>query len=139
VLAIKRVRQSPHTLDRCARGGRWRGAGKPPARCREISMGWYSTRGATKEDVVQELLQDTSPIDHELCGSVLWAVVEFADRRVIGCFLLGACSDGWGYKPMDEGMHPYYYDCPLRLLELAPVACEEWRAKVRAHHAGRSC
>src|SRR5258708_38820311 len=26
-------------------------------------------------------------------------------------------------------------DSPLRLLEIAPVACEKWRASVRAYHA----
>ncbi|MCA9380929.1 hypothetical protein KC678_01565, partial [Candidatus Dojkabacteria bacterium] len=41
----------------------------------------------------------------------------------------------WGYKDMDESMHPYYYNCPLSFLDMTPVACEEWRQHVRNYHA----
>ena len=43
----------------------------------------------------------------------------------------------WGYKPLDESMHPYYYSCPLSYLDLAPEQSAEWRAGVRAYHARR--
>jgi hypothetical protein len=98
-------------------------------------MGWTFTLGATKDDVVGELLDGSSTLDHELRGDVLWAVVEFDHQRVIACFLLQDNGDGWGYKDMDESMHPPHYDCPLRLLEITPVTCEEWRAGVHAFHA----
>lgn len=43
---------------------------------------------------------------------------------VIGMVVL--ISRGRGtitYKEMDEGMHPYYYDCPLRIFkQLSPLA-----------------
>lgn len=48
------------------------------------------------------------------------------------------------YKEIDEGMHPFYYDCPIRLLDkldkLAPVTepssgAYRWRAKCREHAA----
>jgi len=58
--------------------------------------------------------------------------------RFIACDLLKYSGDNgtWGYKDMDEGAHPYFYSCPLKYLELVPkVACEEWRAGVRAWHA----
>lgn len=43
-------------------------------------------------------------------------------------------SDGdWGYQDMCESMHPFYYSCPLKYLDMVPVACEEWREGVRAY------
>jgi hypothetical protein len=35
---------------------------------------------------------------------------------------------------MDETMGPFYYDCPLEYLALAPETNPAWRAKVLAHH-----
>ena len=39
----------------------------------------------------------------------------------------------FGYKDMDESMHPGYYDCPKKILKLlSPTECEwanEWRQK----------
>lgn len=59
-------------------------------------------------------------------------------ERWIGCDLLQFQRNfGWGYKDMDESMHPYYYSCPLSYLEKVPVANEEWRKKVRERHAQR--
>jgi len=76
----------------------------------------------------------------------VWLVVEKAtgkEIRFIGCDLLEynrSMGPGyeWGYKDMCESMHPYYYSCPLKYLEMAPVACEEWREGVRKYHAEHS-
>jgi hypothetical protein len=39
----------------------------------------------------------------------------------------------WGYKDMDESMHPYYYGCPLKYFDLVPeVSCQDWRDQTRA-------
>jgi hypothetical protein len=35
-------------------------------------------------------------------------------------------------------MHPYYYSCPLRFLDLAPEQSRAWREGVRAYHAQRA-
>src|SRR6185312_17324597 len=103
-------------------------------------MGWTHTPGATKDDIVHQLLTEFSPLDHQLRGGVLWAVVDDdMIGRYIVCFLLGdAGPDGWGYKDIDESMQPYYYGCPLRLLDLAPVACRPWRRRVRDYHASET-
>lgn len=103
-------------------------------------MGWTVIPGATRDDVVRELLNDYHPVDHELCDDILWAVVagEGAHQNLIVCFLLRAPNGGWGYKPLEERMHPFYYGCPLRLLEQAPVTCQDWREKVRKYHTHRS-
>ena len=45
----------------------------------------------------------------------------------------------WGYKDMEESMHPYYYSCPLSYLELVPIdqygGNAAWRAGVQQYHA----
>ena len=80
-------------------------------------------------------------------GSVLWSVWRrtnaapaagvFETTHYIACHLIKSFGkeEGFGYKDMDESVHPYYYTCPLKYLDMAPVACQEWRDKVIAHHA----
>ena len=85
---------------------------------------------------------------------VLWSVVEitaYADEtqqtqpqqyRGIRCDLLeysrSATCWGWGYKPLSEGGHPYYYSCPESYLAMVPEdspgTCREWRDEVRKYH-----
>ena len=125
-------------------------------------MGWLFTLGQTKKDLVA---RRTKAWDHatpdgavitSVClrhcyrgnafTGVLWTVWERTftkdeqpvkpHERWIGCDLLRyRKGDGWGYKDMEESMHPYYYSCPLGYLELVPVACEKWREGVRSYHA----
>jgi len=83
-------------------------------------------------------------------SGVLWAVWERTFigngqqakpvERWITCDLLRHQRDyGWGYKDMDESMHPYQYSCPLKYLALVPIETyggnAEWREGVRAYHA----
>ena len=56
----------------------------------------------------------------------------------IRCDLLQGSGNDWGHKPLEEAMHPYYYSCPLRYLDMAPEQCRDWRDGVRAHHARRN-
>lgn len=117
-------------------------------------MGWSHCRShTTKEDVVAELIQSHDrPKFHNECLAhfvrvefdyiILWQVRQctYRDGRptvtYIACDLLayGGPSFGWGYKPMDESMHPYYYNCPLEYLGMAPEVCPKWRRKVRQYH-----
>lgn len=115
-------------------------------------MGTTHIHGATRKDVVAILLKDFTTSDgdkvtnlkHCTKGNVLWTVKEIAHadgtaERVIGCDLLSKSKYGWGYKPMDETMGPYYFTCPLAYLELAgpttsPYA-KAWRERVKAYHA----
>jgi hypothetical protein len=120
-------------------------------------MGWYFSR-QTRSKLIAELLkpQETEcfsekVIARALRGNVLWSVVELTAKvegggrnlspgesyRYIRCDLLKGGGDEWGYKPLDESMHPYYYSCPLSYLDMAPEACPEWRQNVRAYHAQR--
>ena len=100
-------------------------------------MGWTFTCGATKHDIVEEVLGELGHrvIDYRICSNTLWFVCRSARGEYIGCFLLASDGGfGWGYKDMEESMHPYYYDCPLDFLDLAPVACAAWRDLVRVYH-----
>jgi len=63
-------------------------------------------------------------------------------EKFILCYLMryqnSRWGGGWGYKGMCESEHPFYYSCPKGYLEMVPVACQEWREKVRRYHAWRS-
>jgi len=116
-------------------------------------MGWYFSR-QTRDQLIRELIKPqagdqarSEVIAHALRGNVLWSVVqvtakqagvfdrkEAEPRTFIRCDLLERSGDKWGYKPLDESMHPYYYTCPLAYLEMAPVQSEAWREGVRAYH-----
>ena len=111
-------------------------------------MGTYYTDGATRRDIIAELTQGwkrdkASKVVERHCarGNVLWTLEcittkgEDFGTLFIGCYLLTPHKDGWGYKPMDESMGPYYFTCPLAYLKAAPEICGEWRDGVREYHA----
>ncbi|ANX03903.1 hypothetical protein [Immundisolibacter cernigliae] len=119
-------------------------------------MGWYFSR-QTRDQLIRELIQPqeserarSEVIAHALRGNVLWSVVRVTARQAgvldvtegesttfIRCDLLQGSGGEWGHKPLDESMHPYYYSCPLRYLDMAPVRSGEWREGVRIHHEQR--
>ena len=120
-------------------------------------MGWYFSP-QSRSELIAELIapQETERasvkvIAHALRGNVLWSVTEVTAKvegvhrdlapgqslRYIRCDLLERSGSQWGYKPLDESMHPYYYSCPLSYLDLAPEQSADWRAGVRAYHARR--
>ncbi len=87
---------------------------------------------------------------HKLVGKELWLVVrntgEFAASETdpvtetkvetfIILYLLDKSEGHWGYKDMSESMHPFYYGCPIKYLDMAPEASAEWRAELRKVHA----
>lgn len=113
-------------------------------------MGWLYLSNHSKADLVKKLtaLEESEvrcweTLAHSVRGNVLWAVVRITDKtkdvhkHYIVCHLLAREHDGsaWGYKSIDEGMHPHYYCCPLKYLKMVPeVACAEWREGVREYH-----
>lgn len=85
-----------------------------------------------------------------LYSGVLWGVWERTFtrngeqaqpvERWITCDLLRHQRDcGWGYKDLDESMHPFHYSCPLGYLEKVSIETYggnvEWREGVREYHA----
>jgi hypothetical protein len=113
-------------------------------------MGWDYTHGASKQDIVRERIAprtwDTGAVRtvaSRVVGGVLWTVRDHTHpdgrlERYIGCDLLQGTPGGWGYKDLDEHSHPYYYSCPLAYLDIAPVACQEWREGVHKWHGDRA-
>ena len=110
-------------------------------------MGWLFTCGLTRRGLIADRIQKENSngtlwqcLAHCLKGNVLWTVWEITrpggkQDRFIGCDLL-RCQPGygWGYKDMTESVHPYYYSCPIKYLEMVPeVANEEWRQRVRVY------
>src|SRR5690348_2577736 len=84
-----RSHRAANALDRSARGRSAKPAGNPPPNRWRTHMGWTHTPGASKEDVVRELLTDCSPLDFQLQEHVLWAVIDDdIHGRYIVCFLL---------------------------------------------------
>jgi len=129
-------------------------------------MGWLFTAGSTRRDLIGErtsawttegaegMTITSTCLAHCYRGGafsgVLWAVWErtFTKddqpvkpvERWITCDLLRYQKDyGWGYKDLDESMHPYFYSCPLKYLDMVPLdqygGNQEWREGVRAYHA----
>jgi hypothetical protein len=95
-------------------------------------MGW-DFGPETRSQLVARLRQGA--IASRLVGNRLWAVERGpSDTPIICCYLLATKKGRAGYKDLTESMEPYYYDCPLALLDLAPVAHESWRDKVRVYH-----
>lgn len=101
-------------------------------------MGWDSRAGATKQDMISEILSQSDRIflKHRVVGDVLWTVEKPNNPEhptIIGCFILAECGNGYGYKAMCEGIHPYYYTCPLSFFKEVPVPPNEraqmWREK----------
>ncbi len=119
-------------------------------------MGWTFSNWSHGELIRELTHPDESEtaryetIAYTLRGNVLWSVVRITAKRpgalkldagqsttLIACHLLQGSGSSWGYKPMDESMHPYYYSCPLAYLAMAPEQSAEWREGVRGYHARR--
>ncbi|MEJ1397814.1 MAG: hypothetical protein RPU52_09860 [Candidatus Sedimenticola sp. (ex Thyasira tokunagai)] len=111
-------------------------------------MGWLFTQGASRRDIINNLVQPEEnenrrweTITHCLRGNVLWSIIKLTKKSgeiietFIGCHLLSNDKGyGWGYKDMCESMGPCYYTCPIKYLEMVPVANQAWRDEVMAYH-----
>ena len=118
-------------------------------------MGWYGTYeriAHSTEGVRKHLLEEGYPIqDGELIGGVFYAAVlgereksGLKDLRYAMVFLCEWNRGQFLYKPMDEFVNPYYYDCPKRILDLLSPLSElpdlkveyqhDWRRKVYERH-----
>ena len=98
-------------------------------------MSWEFIHGASKSDVVAEIIEQYNPIAHELCGDVLWAVIDTETHGVqLICYPLASRLSDWGFNEIPEEWGPVYVSCPLHLLHMAPVAHRGWRESVRDFH-----
>ncbi|VFT14979.1 Uncharacterised protein [Pseudomonas aeruginosa] len=122
-------------------------------------MGWYFSP-QSRSELIAELIapQETERasvkvIAHALRGNVLWSVAEVTAKvegvhrdlapgqslRYIRCDLLERSGGQWGYKPLDESMHPYYYSWPAVLSgpctgAVCRMACRRSRLPRSATH-----
>jgi hypothetical protein len=101
-------------------------------------MGTFFTNGASKMDIVEELKAEYGDrlLDSHLHDDEFWTVVQLRNKpeTIIVVHLLVPARDGWGYKPIDECMGPYYYGCPMEWLDKYPTTDESalaWRQKCR--------
>ena len=129
-------------------------------------MGWLFVAGSDRRSMIKDRTSawertnkdgttiKTTCLAHCYRGNcfsgVLWSVFERTfiregkqtepSQRWIQCDLLqySRSNDGWGYKDLDEAMHPYYYSCPQKYLDMVPIETfggnAEWREQVRQHH-----
>lgn len=105
-------------------------------------MGWTTTAGQTMKEMKNELRESAArngykTLAERTVGKCWYRVMEHAEtgNRFIAVYLIRSGKGYVGYKPMEESQHPFYYDCPLQLLDIAgPTQSQmanEWRQKVR--------
>lgn len=111
-------------------------------------MGWLFGWD-TRKQLVDHLCGDAGvkTLKRRFVGNTLYTVHSY--KKTDGTVINFACvyllkgrngtRDGWGYKDMDETMHPYYYDFPASWLDmLSPTdstSANEWRECVRKRAA----
>ena len=119
-------------------------------------MGWLFGQYSRK-DVIEDLTResswtqpDTGVNVRRTCLGKTYKGASFAGV-LYGAFLIECEEDGewvekdryilvamircqkslpqpWGYKDMDESVHPFYYGCPLKYFALVPkVTNQKWR------------
>jgi hypothetical protein len=115
-------------------------------------MGWsFAYRDIGRKAHIEELTSQKhfaegyTPLEHRVVGNHVWQLVriESEGRTFITLDLIAkARGEGWGYKGMSEDSGPYYFDCPLSLLNKADPPASEygaaWRQKVREYHASKA-
>jgi len=117
-------------------------------------MGWLRhTTPCSKRDFIKDVIRDfTNDTSVAKCdivtktvrGNCLWMVGQTLRKdtgeikKYILLCLIDRYEGCWGYKDMDEGMHPYFYSCPLAYLAMVPEENAKWREGVRAYHTRRS-
>ena len=110
-------------------------------------MGWsFAMRDTGRKAHIESLTSAKhfspgyTPITHRVVGNHVWQLVQRPDgTKFIALDLIAKeRGGGWGYKSLDEDFGPYFFDCPLALLDKAdPPAtanAEAWRAKVWDYH-----
>ena len=105
---------------------------------------YYTTRyGLSKKEFIETELKYSKKyklIDRSIRNNEVWSVVENIEngKREICLDLLRKEEGMWGYKPMCEEAHPYYYNCPLKFLKMVPCPdsenAREWRRNVIQLH-----
>lgn len=96
-------------------------------------MGYFYSY-ATRSEMIRDLTTEAEC--WKRINTRLWLVMRHEGTAYIVLFHLSRAGGLHGYKDFCERMHPYYYDCPLEYLDLAPETNADWRRCVRAYHRG---
>lgn len=105
-------------------------------------MGWTVPYNEyTRAELVAYLCDAEKAIDHSVVGNTLYMLAPSGATGVpvIYVFLLSKFEkQGYGYKDMDEGMFPYSFDCPERILKASQIPdASGWRAECRRVRAAK--
>jgi hypothetical protein len=106
-------------------------------------MGTLSWRSSSKKHFVSDINRDRTNAGMEILAckntkSGQWSVLKNTEGVVFIVLDLITKNDGVYYvKSIQECMHPFYYDCPVEFLDLAPVDNQEWRDGVKEFSAKR--
>ena len=125
-------------------------------------MGWNFTRGATKAQIVAQILKpwdytvdadwakySNNPegthitslvLKHKITSDGLWVIRQttktLADGTTTQEKWIGLSllenHGGWGHKDMEESMGPNYYSCPVEWFDEVPEPAGEYAAGWRA-------
>jgi hypothetical protein len=105
----------------------------------ELTEGWDGyPLDMSKQDIIDELLDTkrmgvgSKLIASKMVGNELWSVWYYPPekRNAIFLDLFSKRRNGFMVKGMSELEGPYYYKCPKKFLDLAPVANQEWRDRI---------
>lgn len=109
-------------------------------------MGWTSSYNwDNKKALISYLMSaqywgKNTVLDHSVYGSELYLLIQKENgSKFIAVYLVRNMaapfeSVEYGYKDMDESMHPNYYNCPERLLKQSDCNAKlsiEWREQCR--------
>ncbi len=114
-------------------------------------MGWtYYTASAYKNGKIDRLAEcryefGKSPewgiiLKDALVGTTYYAAIKLTKTEKVFALVALTATDkrDFGYKDMDETMHPFYYDCPIGILKLLSPTDNEsaktWREKCYERH-----
>ena len=104
-------------------------------------MGTSSWRSSSKKHFVSDINRDRTRAGMEIIAckntkSGQWSVLKNTKGVVFIVLDLITKNDGVYYvKSIQECMQPFYYDCPIEFLDLAPVESQEWRDGVKEYSA----
>lgn len=110
-------------------------------------MGWTFIHGITRADLVRDCTASHNlaggghlrTLRKSFRGNTMYSLLERSHEgktiKFLSVTLFERSGDAWGYKDMDESSEPFYYDCPLSLLDEADApeteSAAQWRQTVR--------
>lgn len=100
------------------------------------TAGWTgSSHEGSKADIIKYILKEFDRvIDYKSTRTALYVLTEVRGVKSIDVVLIKGGPGDWMWKIMNENTHPYYYDCPITLINKAdpPIteASRKWREEV---------